>query len=180
MKVKVLNGDKPLVHAMMRQRARLFGPDGLNWDVNVVDGEERDLLDHTASPVYIVATNNDNVVGSLRLLPTTGPTLLDSSFQEFESVESPEIWEMSRLCTEGTDSITRVFILLQMFDKVGYIAKKAEVTSIIGVVAPNTLSFLRRLGLPVNILSDHDSLLLISMPLNDTHDKVVELLDRLI
>jgi N-acyl-L-homoserine lactone synthetase len=178
MKVKVLNGDanhKPLVHAMMRQRARLFGPDGLNWAVNIVDGEERDLLDHMASPVYIVATDNDNVVGSLRLLPTTGPTLLDSSFQEFESIESPEIWEMSRLCAEG---ITRVFILLKMFDKVGYIAKKAEVTSIIGVVAPNTLSFLRRLGLPVNILSDHDSLLLISMPLNDTHDKVIELLDR--
>ena len=67
-----------LLNDMFRLRARVFR-DRLKWNVEVVDGMERDRYDNE-DPVYIISTdeNRKRVIGSLRLLPTTGPTLLSS------------------------------------------------------------------------------------------------------
>jgi acyl homoserine lactone synthase len=69
-----------LIDEMFRLRARIFR-DRLRWDVQVVDGKERDKYDDEA-PVYLIYTDDETgeIKGSLRLLPTTGPTLLADFF----------------------------------------------------------------------------------------------------
>ena len=69
-----------LLDAMFRLRARVFR-DRLRWDVEVRDGRERDRYDDKG-PVYIIYTDDEarEVKGCLRLLPTTGPTLLKEFF----------------------------------------------------------------------------------------------------
>ena len=58
-----------------------------------------------ANPLYLVSIDplTREYRGSVRLLPTTGPNMLRDVFPfllgEDEFVESPTIWEISRICT---------------------------------------------------------------------------------
>ncbi len=84
-------------------RARVF-KDRMNWDVEVVDGQERDRFDD-CNPLYLLSVDRQNrVLGTLRLLPTTGPNMLRDVFPtllpEGEVVESPTIWESSRFAVD--------------------------------------------------------------------------------
>ena len=65
-----------LMDEMFRLRARVFR-DRLGWDVRVADGQERDKYDDEG-PVYLIYADDEGrkVKGCLRLLPTTGPTVL--------------------------------------------------------------------------------------------------------
>jgi len=88
--------------AMFRNRAEIFSG-RLGWDVVVRNGYERDQFDD-ANPLYLVSVDpeTEDYWGSLRLLPTTGPNMLRDVFpfllSEGEYVESPTIWEISRIC----------------------------------------------------------------------------------
>lgn len=95
-----------LFDQMFRSRAVVFH-DRLGWDVTVKDGLEMDLYDNESDPIYLLAIDNDQrVLGSLRLLPTTGPTMLQSEFKHFfdDSVDvaAPTIWECTRFCVPPT------------------------------------------------------------------------------
>ena len=88
---------------MHRLRARVF-KDRMNWDVTVVDGQERDRFDD-CNPLYLLSVDaSGRVLGTLRLLPTTGPNMLRDVFPvlltEGEAVESPTIWESSRFAID--------------------------------------------------------------------------------
>lgn len=97
---------KNLIDQMYRLRAQVF-KDELGWDVEVSNGREIDQYDDL-SPVYLMWTNPSQTVllGSLRLLPTTGPTLLYDVFRRtFPSdleLSAPGIWEGTRLCINQT------------------------------------------------------------------------------
>ncbi len=66
---------------MHRLRARVFR-DRLGWQVEVRDGEERDEFDELG-PIYFLALDAERrVLGSSRLLPTTGPYMLRDVFGE--------------------------------------------------------------------------------------------------
>src|SRR3954453_15058989 len=86
-----------LLSEMFRLRARVFR-DELGWDVLVSNGLERDRYDDEA-PVYVVYSEraDSDVLGSLRLLPTTGPTLLSDVFADTlpdaAALSAPTIWE---------------------------------------------------------------------------------------
>jgi N-acyl-L-homoserine lactone synthetase len=104
------NADQPqhskLFREMFRGRAVAFY-ERLRWDVVVRDGMERDHYDYTENPTYILATDCDGtVVGSLRLLPTIGETMLRNEFSKFFSqpldVKSSKIWECTRFCVHST------------------------------------------------------------------------------
>lgn len=88
--------------AMFRNRAQIFS-ERLRWDVSVKDGRERDNFDD-ANALYLVSVDpsTDEYRGSVRLLPTTGPNMLRDVFpfllEKDEYVESPTIWEISRIC----------------------------------------------------------------------------------
>ena len=102
-----LNQDDRIEHPalfdqMFQSRAAVFH-DRLGWDVVVKDGHEVDRYDEEADPVYLLAVDDHQQVrGSLRLLATTGPTMLQSEFRHFfdddVDVAAPTIWECTRFC----------------------------------------------------------------------------------
>ncbi len=74
----------------------------LNWDVTVNDqGEERDEYDDL-NPLYVIWQLPDGRHGgSMRLLPTTGPTMVNDHFSHLTgggAITSPLIWECTRFC----------------------------------------------------------------------------------
>lgn len=92
---------------MFRLRARVFR-DELGWDVEIHDGKEFDKYD-TEENVYLLSLNEQGMLdGSLRLMPTTGPTLLTDVFGELVpsdmALRSPHIWEATRFCVCRTHS----------------------------------------------------------------------------
>ena len=91
-----------LFDQMFQSRAAVFH-DRMGWDVVVKDGHEVDRYDEEADPVYLLAVDeHQQVQGSLRLLATTGPTMLRSEFRHFfeddVDVTAPTIWECTRFC----------------------------------------------------------------------------------
>lgn len=93
-------GSAAMLDAMFADRKRLF-VDLLRWNVPVVrERFEIDAFDDDHA-VYIVATDATGHAGSLRLLPTTRPHLLDSLFAELCPLGVPcdaRTWEITRLC----------------------------------------------------------------------------------
>jgi acyl homoserine lactone synthase len=90
-----------LRNAMFRDRGDQFKT-RLNWAVTVNDeGFERDEYD-ALNPLYVIWENADGGHGgSMRLLPTTGPTMVNDHFSHLiggGSITSPLIWECTRFC----------------------------------------------------------------------------------
>ncbi|ACM39745.1 MULTISPECIES: acyl-homoserine-lactone synthase [Rhizobium/Agrobacterium group] len=90
---------------MHRLRAEVFG-NRLEWDVAIEDGGERDQYD-ALSPTYILATlSGQRVVGCARLLPASGPTMLERTFPQLLAAGSlsatTAMVESSRFCVETT------------------------------------------------------------------------------
>lgn len=90
-----------LAHSMFADRAAQFR-DRLGWDVTVnEDGEERDQYD-ALNPLYVIWQRPDGLHGgSMRFLPSTGPTMVNEHFaflNDGHPIESPLIWECTRFC----------------------------------------------------------------------------------
>ena len=90
-----------LAHSMFRDRAYQFR-ERLDWPVTVDhNGEERDEYD-ALNPLYVIwETPEGRHGGSLRLLPTTGRTMVNEHFLDLTGgvrIESPLIWECTRFC----------------------------------------------------------------------------------
>ncbi len=84
------------IEQMFRQRARRFG----HWPgVTVTHGREVDEFD-TAAATYILHIEHNVVIGSLRLLPTTGPTLFEKMHPGL-IMPREGMWEVTRFCSEG-------------------------------------------------------------------------------
>jgi acyl homoserine lactone synthase len=88
---------------MHRLRHRVF-KERLDWDVTVSGDMEIDEYD-ALGPIYLLHRNDaGRVEGCVRLLPTTGPTMLRNSFPILLGAEAPPfhaaIWESSRFCLD--------------------------------------------------------------------------------
>ncbi len=150
-----------LVDEMFRLRARIFR-DRLHWDVQVTDGQERDNYDDL-HPVYIIYCDDSatEVKGSLRLLPTTGPTLSRDVFYDTlpDAVHlcAPTIWECTRFCLDeklldkGKQN-EMLFACLVLLEALGNVALRAGIESIIGNFDTAMLRLYRRIGCEVEIL----------------------------
>lgn len=149
-----------LLEQMFRMRARIFH-DHLGWDVVVKDGMERDKYDEQ-NPVYIIYTDEDGhrVKGSLRLLPTTGPTLVADFFSDTlpdaASLMAPTIWECTRFCLD--DDVWQkkkeeiLFASTVLLVALGDLALRAGIESVIGNFDAAALHLWRRIGCEVEIL----------------------------
>ena len=113
--IRVVDGLNYETHArdldhMFRLRKRVFH-DRLGWEVNVSGEYEIDSYD-LLKPLYVLAMDDSGsrVVGSLRLLPSTGPNMLADTFHELlpegQIFRNPTIWESSRYCVD-TDLATK-------------------------------------------------------------------------
>ncbi len=90
-----------LFSSMFKHRAAQFR-DRLNWAVEVnADGHERDEYDRI-NPLYLILEAEDGShAGSMRILPTTGNTMINDHFTGLTggvTVKSPFIWECTRFC----------------------------------------------------------------------------------
>jgi acyl homoserine lactone synthase len=150
-----------LLDEMFRMRARIFG-ERLNWDVQVVDGVERDRYDDEA-PVYLIYVDDATgaVKGSLRLLPTTGPTLLADFFSDTApdaaNISAPTIWECSRFCLDSSyfNKGAReelMFASSILIIALGELAIKAGIESILGNFEAPILRLYRQIGCKVDVL----------------------------
>jgi len=157
------NADKypHLIDEMFRLRARIFR-DRLNWDVQVTDGLERDKYDDQ-QPVYVVYSDDKarQVKGSLRLLPTTGPTLLGDVFSDTlpDAVNlcAPTIWECTRFCIDDKlldrgKQDEMLFACSVLLEALGDIALRAGIESIIGNFDTSMLRLYRSIGCEVEVL----------------------------
>jgi len=150
-----------LMDEMFRLRARIFH-ERLKWDVQVKDGRERDRYDDEG-PTYIIYTDEEQrkMKGSVRLLPTTGPTLLADFFSDTipdaVHLSSPTIWEGTRFCLndaifdkEPVDAL--LFAAAEMIAGLGEVAVNAGIESIVGNFDSAMLRLYRLIGCDVEIL----------------------------
>lgn len=95
---------KDLLVQSFRLRKRVF-VDRLGWSVSVVGDCEKDIYDDL-SPAYFLWCDDDalTLYGCVRLMPTTGPTLLydvfRSTFSNACDLVAPSIWEGTRMCID--------------------------------------------------------------------------------
>ena len=93
---------RPLLRdSMFRDRADQFKT-RLNWQVDVdQDGFEKDDYD-ALDPLYVIWESPQGLhQGSLRLLPTTGRTMINDHFLHLldeKMTASSKLWECSRFC----------------------------------------------------------------------------------
>ncbi len=90
-----------LAEGMFQDRADQFKT-RLGWDVQINEkGEERDEYDDL-NPLYVIWEEEDGSHGgSMRILPTTGPVMVNDVFGHLtggKPVRSPLIWEVTRFC----------------------------------------------------------------------------------
>jgi N-acyl-L-homoserine lactone synthetase len=149
-----------LLEQMFRMRARVFH-DRLGWDVTVEEGQERDKYDDQ-NPVYILYTDDrgQKLKGSLRLLPTTGPTLMADFFSDTVPdavhLAAPTIWECTRFCLDDDiwqkDKEDILFTSTVLLVALGDLAVQAGIESVIGNFDAPALHLWRRIGCEVEIL----------------------------
>ncbi len=100
-------GKTGLLFDMHRLRARVFR-DMLKWDVAVnADGLEVDRFD-LPEAVYLLAMNKQSrVIGSWRLLPTIGPTMIREIWPQYlETLPMPasdDVYEVSRFAVHALE-----------------------------------------------------------------------------
>ncbi|HXF55300.1 MAG TPA: acyl-homoserine-lactone synthase [Hyphomicrobiaceae bacterium] len=151
-----------LIDAMHRLRAKVFG-DRLGWAVTVVDGRERDKFDDL-NPLYALSLDAaDRVVGTFRLLQTTGPTMLGEVFSACLPpglvIRSPIIWESTRFCVDtelarerGERGLSEVTAeLLSSLLEIGLYAGLSHIVTVIDVRMERIL---RRAGCPIERLAE--------------------------
>jgi N-acyl-L-homoserine lactone synthetase len=150
-----------LMDEMFRLRARVFH-ERLGWDLQVVDGKERDKYDDLG-PVYIIYADDETqkVKGSLRLLPTTGPTVLADIFSDTLPdavyLSAPTIWECTRFCLEtdiSSNGRHREALIVSgvLIAALGDVAIRAGIESILGNFDSTMLRLYRRIGCEVEVL----------------------------
>lgn len=98
------------LRAMHRLRHQVF-KERLDWQVSSADGEERDEYDDL-KPVYLISQDEQgNVVGTLRLLPTTGPNMLRNTFAALlwgdPAPCDERVWESSRFSIDQGEGSRR-------------------------------------------------------------------------
>lgn len=150
----MLETDRHAFDEMFRARAAVFR-DRLGWQVDVKDQWERDRYDETEDPVYLVTQwPSGTFTGSLRLLPTTGATMLKSEFRHFFDqcidVDSPTTWECTRFCVHPLagqiDQYSSRAVATELLSGLCDLALDTGIENIVGVYDAAMIGVYRRIG----------------------------------
>ena len=106
-KSKSHHASPELLDDMYRLRHHVF-KERMKWDIPSVDGMDIDQFD-ALDPLYAAYLDDTNrILGSWRLLPTTGPYMIRDVFPELLGDEpapaAPTVWEISRFSARPTGS----------------------------------------------------------------------------
>jgi len=143
-----------LTDQMFRDRATQFH-DRLGWQVTVdARGHERDDYDD-ANPLYVIWTGPDGRHGgSMRFLPTTGPTMVNDHFTHLTQgteIRSPFIWECTRFClAPGADGRTAAALMAGG----GELMRNFAVSHFVGVFDQRMKRIYRHIGAAPEVLGE--------------------------
>lgn len=141
-----LRNHPTLSETMFQDRADQFKT-RLGWEVSVDgDGHERDSYD-TLNPLYVIWENEDGTHGgSMRLLPTTGPTMVNDHFSHLNDdvhITSPLIWECTRFCLSRNAGSQVAAALMQAG---GEIMRNFAIKHYVGVFDARMVRIYRAIG----------------------------------
>jgi acyl homoserine lactone synthase len=141
-----------LQDSMFRDRARQFR-DRLRWDVQVdARGWEIDRYD-ALNPLYVIWERPDGLHGgSMRLLPTTGQTMVNDHFLHLTdgvAFRSPFIWECTRFCL-APDADLRIAPALMAGG--GEVMRAFHLSHYVGVFDAHMVRVYRRMGAIPDVL----------------------------
>lgn len=138
--------------SMFRDRADQFAT-RLGWDVSVDDqGFERDQYD-ALNPLYVIWERADGTHGgSMRLLPTTGRTMVSEHFThiaDISGIVSPFVWECTRFCL-APGAEPRVAGALMLAG--GEVMRGFGLSHLLGVFDARMVRIYRRIGSSPDVL----------------------------
>jgi acyl homoserine lactone synthase len=146
---------------MHRLRYRVF-KERLDWDVRFSGDMEIDEFD-ALRPAYLIQRGHDNCVqGCVRLLPSTGPTMLRDTFPVLlngaSAPNNPAIWESSRFALDlqrGTHATRGLAIATyELFAGMIEFGLSRQLTEIVTVTDARMERILRRAGWPLRRISE--------------------------
>jgi N-acyl-L-homoserine lactone synthetase len=144
---------------MHRLRARVFR-DRLDWAVEIHGDQEGDRFD-LLGPHYLLQRHNGVLIGCVRFLPSTGPTMLRDTFSDLlDGGPVParrDIWESSRFATDLPESgaVRSAGLSLatyELFAGMIEFALSLALTRIVTVTDARMERILRRAGWPLSRL----------------------------
>jgi acyl homoserine lactone synthase len=146
---------------MFRLRHKVF-KERLDWNVSVAGEMEFDTYDGLG-PTYLLALIGRSVVGSVRLLPTTGPNMLANTFSLLlggnSAPRSPDTSESSRFCVDteyaaelGARGINKMTYML--FAGMVEWGLRTSISQIVTVTDVRMERVLRRAGWPLYRISE--------------------------
>ncbi|MER9851962.1 acyl-homoserine-lactone synthase [Mesorhizobium sp. M0106] len=146
---------------MHRLRYRIFR-DRLDWDVSFSGGYEVDPFDALRPHYLLLRASTGRIDGCVRLLPTTGPTMLRDSFcallADRSAPEDPRVWESSRFALDLPPSAPKqagiAVVTYELFAGMVEFGLSRGLRSIVTVTDLRIERILRRAGWPLERLSD--------------------------
>lgn len=146
---------------MYRLRHRVFR-DRLDWNVSVSGGYEVDSFDALRPHYLLLRAPTGRLDGCVRLLPTTGPTMLRDSFSTLlgghSAPDDPGVWESSRFALDLHPSAPKQGGLslgtYELFAGMIEFGLARKLRSIVTVTDLRVERILRRAGWPLERLSD--------------------------
>ena len=149
---KELDAFPKLQKSMFCDRAEQFMR-RLNWDVSVNRmGEERDEYDDL-NPLYVIWETAEGLHGgSMRFLPTLGPTMVADHFAHLTdgvTIASPLIWECTRFCLAPAAgrNVSAALVL-----GAGELMQGFHLSHFLGVFDPRMERIYRMLGLEPDVI----------------------------
>lgn len=141
-----------LAQSMFRDRTVQFSK-RLKWPVQVdTRGFERDQYDGQ-NPIYVAVVNESGIhAGSLRLLPTTGRTMLNEHFSsalDGQAVVDEHVWECTRFCLSPSANSKTAAALLAA---AGYLMQELGIRAIVAVFDRSMLRRYRASGASPEVL----------------------------
>ncbi len=147
-----------MADCMFRDRKMQFH-EKLGWDLQIDDrGREIDEYDRE-NPLYIIMHDgHGSHVGSTRLLPTTGPTMIADHFSDLTdgvAIASPAIWECTRFFVAHPGAKGRAAAALMWAGcKFGL---RSGVEFYVGVTAMHMVRVFQSCGWPAEVLGSRAS-----------------------
>ncbi len=156
-----------LFDQMFRQRAITF-KERLGWNVTVKNGWETDSFDEL-DPLYVMSVTPDRgqLLGSARLLPTSGPHMMSEIFgAHFEpeaTLRTPLIWEITRFCIDEDAKTTSTpsglsFATLELLAGICELGMANGISHVTAVFDPLMGRVYRRAGLRTTVLGKSHTL----------------------
>lgn len=149
--------DFPTLANQMFQDRRTQFHDIYNWDLRI-DGRGREIDEYDLmNPLYVILRDADgNHLGSSRVMPTTGPTMISDHFADLTDgveIRSPTVWESTRffIADRGRDSVRNAAALMWAGAR---LALRSGVEFYVGVTAARMTRVFAACGWPVEVIGE--------------------------